>query len=464
MLENPKEIVRPASIETSCFWLATHQQRICPPLEERIRCDIAIIGAGFTGLWTALFLKELSPETDVVVLEQEIAGYGGSGRNAGMLGETIDHSHALAAVHFGWEEARRLAVLGRNNVEEMTAFFVDNKIVCDFERTGRLTVALTSAQVEEARRGIEIAERLGITDTHFLRADEIRSELNSPLYLGGTFARGGGILNPAKLVDGLKRAALRNGIRIFEQTAVRAIEKQRIRTDKGDVSADRVILATDAFTHHLFPRLLYHFIPLYDYILVSEPLHADQLSLIGWRNRQGVTDGRTFFNYYRLTADNRILWGTSEAMYYPGNRVDESCDHSESHYVALRESFQRHFPQLGNVKFEYAWGGPIASTTRLTPFFGSLEGGHVLYGLGYTGHGIGSTRIGGKILAHMALERPNELLELAMVRKKPFPYPPEPLRSFAVRAVTDSLRKVDAGKKPNLLLRFLDRLGIGFSS
>lgn len=444
--------------------MATHQQMICPPLEEQIRCDIAIIGAGFTGLWTALFLKELSPEIDVIVLEQGIAGYGGSGRNAGMLGETIDHSHALAAVHFGREEAQRLSVLGRKNVAEMTVFLAGNKIDCDLEHTGRLVVALTAAQVEEARRSIEIAEQLGITDTRFLSADEMRNELNSLLYLGGTFAPGGGILNPVKLVDGLKRVALQRGVKIFERTIVRHIKKERIQTDTGGVSAGRVILATDAFTHHLFPRLLRRFIPLYDYILVSEPLLADQLSLIGWRNRQGVTDGRTFFNYYRLTADNRILWGTSEAMYYSPNRVDESCDHSESHYAALRESFQRHFPQLGSVRFDYAWGGPIASTTRLTPFFGSLESGHVLYGLGYTGHGIGSTRIGGKILAHMALNRPCELLDLAMVRKKPFPYPPEPIRSFAVDAITDSLRKVDAGHKPNLLLRFLDRLGIGFSS
>ena len=464
MLENPKENFHLSSIEKSCFWLATYDQVSCPPLQEQIHCDIGIIGAGFTGLWTALFLKELSPETDVVVLEQGIAGYGGSGRNAGMLGETIDHSHALAVVHFGWEEARRLAALGRKNVEEMIAFLAGNKIDCDLERTGRLAVALTAAQVEEARRNIEIADRLGITDTRLLSAAEVRSELNSPLYLGGTFAPGGGILNPVKLVDGLKRVALERRVRIFERTAVRRIENGKIHADSGTVSADRVILATDAFTHHLFPQLLRRFIPLYDYILVSEPLSTNEFSLIGWRDRQGVTDGRTFFNYYRLTADNRILWGTSEAMYYSRNRVDESCDHSKSHYAALRESFIRHFPQLSQVTFEYAWGGPIASTTRLTPFFGTLAGGRVLYGLGYTGHGIGSTRIGGKILAHMALERPHELLELSMVRKKPFPYPPEPLRSFAVSAVTGALRKVDAGNKPNWLLRFLDRLGIGFSS
>ena len=127
-----------------------------------------------------------------------------------------------------------------------------------------------------------------------------------------------------------------------------------------------------------------------------------------------------------------MLWGTSEAMYYPRNRVDESCDHSERHYQSLRESFIRHFPQLADLKWEYAWGSPIASTTRLTPFFGIA--GDILYALGYTGHGIGSTRVAGKILAHMALGKPSELLKLSMVRRLPFPYPPEPIRTWAVES------------------------------
>jgi glycine/D-amino acid oxidase-like deaminating enzyme len=290
-----------------------------------------------------------------------------------------------------------------------------------------------------------------------MTAEEVRRELNSPLYLGGKFIPGGGIINPVKLVDKLAR-----DVKIYERTSVTSIAGNVIRTLQGEVRARKVVLATNAYSHRLFPKLLRHFIPLYDYILVSEPLTGAQHAAIGWRNRQGVTDCRTFFNYYRLTVDSRILWGTSEAMYYPPNRVDESCDHSERHYTELRESFRRHFPQLADLKWEYAWGGPIASTTRLTPFFGAT--GHVVYALGYTGHGIGSTRVAGKILAHMALAKPSELLNLAMVQRKPFPYPPEPLRRLAVNAVTRSLRRVDAGGKPSVLLRILDALGIGFSS
>ena len=141
-----------------------------------------------------------------------------------------------------------------------------------------------------------------------------------------------------------------------------------------------------------------------------------------------------------------------------------SCDHSPAHYAALRASFRRHFPALASLEFPYAWGGPICSTTRLTPFFGSALAGRVHYGLGYTGHGLGTTRIAGRILAHLALDRRSDLLDLALVRRQPVPFPPEPLRSWAVERVSRALRRVDAGERPGVLLRLLDRLGIGFSS
>jgi glycine/D-amino acid oxidase-like deaminating enzyme len=257
-------------------------------------------------------------------------------------------------------------------------------------------------------------------------------------------------------------------VRVYENTRVASMAFKRgrvaIAAASGTLSAEKVVLATNAYTHHLRPSLSSRFLPLYDYILVSDPLLPAQRLAIGWRSRRGVVDARTFFNYYRLTDDGRILWGTSEAAYYPGNRVDASCDHSPRQYAALEESFRRHFPQLSGLAFPYRWGGPIASTTRLTPFFGAAERGRLLYGLGYTGHGIASTRIAGRILAHRAVERESALFDLAIVRKKPFPYPPEPLRRAAVALVTGALRRVDAGGRPGLLLKVLDRLGISFSS
>jgi glycine/D-amino acid oxidase-like deaminating enzyme len=455
-------------IERACYWLAQRPPGHAAPLEGRTEADVAIVGAGLTGLWTALFLKELDPRAEVVVLERETAAHGASGRNAGMLSETVDHGHGLAIQHFGEAEARRLAALGERNVEEMAAWLRVRGIDCDYEPTGRLVAALTHRQVEEGRRAVSIAQRLGVDGHEWLDRDRFRELLDSPLYLGGVRARGGAILDPVKLVDGLRREAQRVGVRIHERSGVDRLRRigagVGLATRGGIVRARRAVLATSAYTHRLLPRVLHRFIPLYDYILVSEPLTPDQRAAIGWTGRQGVTDGRSFFNYYRLTRDNRVLWGTSEAAYYPGNRVDPRCDHSPAHYDGLRASFRRHFPALAPLRFPYAWGGPICSTTRLTPFFGSAMRGRVHYGLGYTGHGLGTTRIAGRILAHLALERHCELLDLRLVRCGPIPFPPEPLRSWAVAGVTRALRRVDAGERPSTMLRLLDRFGIGFSS
>jgi glycine/D-amino acid oxidase-like deaminating enzyme len=455
-------------IEQACYWLAGRAPRGHTPLTGVQEADVAVVGAGLTGLWTALFLKELAPTLAVAVVEQGLAAYGASGRNAGMLSETVDHGHGLAIEHFGEAEARRLAALGERNVAELTAFLTARDIRCDYEPTGRLMVALTPAQLDESHRTVETARRLGLESFRALDREAVQAEVHSPLYLGGVLVTGGGILDPVKLVDGLREEAGRLGVQVFEHSPVAAVEPRgagmRVRAEQGEVRAGHVVLATSAYTHHLLPRVLHRFIPLYDYILVSEPLTPTQREAIGWRRRQGVTDGRTFFNYYRLTADDRVLWGTSEATYYAGNRVGPAYDHSPAHYAALRASFHRHFPAVGELAWPYAWGGPICSTTRMTPYFGRAHGGRLSYGLGYTGHGLGTTRLAGRILAHLALSRPSDLLDLSLVRKKPFPYPPEPFRAWSVAAVTRGLRRVDAGGQPTLLLRVLERLGIGFSS
>jgi glycine/D-amino acid oxidase-like deaminating enzyme len=455
-------------VEQSCYWLASRRRESDPPLEGRREAGVVVVGAGLTGLWTANALKALEPGLEVVVLERETAAYGASGRNAGMLGEGIDHSHALAIAHFGRDEAVRLARLGPENLGRMLGFLDERGIDCDLERTGTLHVALAPAHLEELDAALACARELGLDHLRRLGAEELRAEIKSPRYQGALFDPHGAILDPVKLVEGLKREAARQGTVFHEGTPVLGFERAgpgvRVRTAGGEVRARKAILATSAYSHQLLPRLRHRFIPFYDYILVSEPLGAAQRSVIGWRGRQGVTDVRTFFKYYRLTADDRVLWGTSEAAYYRGNRVDPGCDHSERHYAELRESFCRHFPELRELEFPYAWGGPICATTRFTPFFGSTLGGRVLYGLGYTGHGLGTTHLGGEILAHMALGRPSALLDLALVRRKPMPYPPEPFRSLAVSSVTRALRRVDAGEKPGLLLRLLDALGIGLSS
>lgn len=456
-------------VEEGCFWLADlPPQPDRPALAGEQRADVAIVGGGFTGLWTALFLKELAPEREIVLLEGERIAYGASGRNAGQIGETFDHSHDLAIRHFGEDEARRLAQLARQNLDEMEAFLLREQVDAEFSRVGQLVLALTQAHTMDVEVALSSARRLGIDDWQTLDGEGIRRRLGSPLPLCALFAPRAATVHPAKLASGLARVAEARGVRIYEHSPVDEIHYQgtglRLRTEHGTVLAPRTVLATNAYSHHLIARLTRRFLPLYDYVIASEPLDATQRKRIRWQGREGVTDCRSFFNYSRLTADHRVVWGSSEAVYYRGNGVGPRYDHAPAVYAALEASFARFFPDLAAVRFPYRWGGPIAATTRFTPFFGALHSGRLLYGLGYTGHGVGTTRVAGRLLAHLALERKSELAELALVRKPPFPYPPEPLRHWAIGAVTRALRRVDQGSGPGFLLRVLDRLGIGFSS
>ncbi len=268
----------PTAIERDCYWLTTRQEIPADPLTGDHETDYVIVGAGLTGLWTALTIKLLEPAAGVTVVEQGVAAYGGSGRNAGMLSETVDHGHGLAIQHFGAAEARRLARLGEDNIAAMYRDLADWGVECELERTGRLMIALTPAQLEECHRTIDVARDLGLDSFSFLDGEAIRSRLHSPLYLGGVKVSGGGILNPVKLVDGLAREARRRGIKLHERSKVLSVTTEgagaRIRTAGGSARARKVILATSAYTHHLLPEILHRFIPLYDYIMVSEPLTA----------------------------------------------------------------------------------------------------------------------------------------------------------------------------------------------
>lgn len=350
----------------------------------------------------------------------------------------------------------------------MEAFLEREAIDAEFARVGQLVLALTEAHTRDVDVALAAARQLGINDWSLLDGEETRERLGSPLPLCALFAPKAATVHPAKLAAGLARVAEGKGVRIYEHSPVTGIEKEgaglRLSLRGGALRAPRAVLAANAYSHLLAPRLARRFLPLYDYVIASEPLTGAQRACIRWQGREGVTDCRSFFNYSRLTADHRVVWGSSEAVYFRGNGIGPQHDHAPSVYAALEASFARFFPDFGEVRFPYRWGGPIAATTRFTPFFGALHSGRLLYGLGYTGHGVGTTRVAGRLLAHLALERKSELAELALVRKAPFPYPPEPLRRWSIAAVTRALRRVDEGLAPGLLLRILDRMGIGFSS
>ncbi len=294
-----------------------------PALSGPTTADLAVVGAGFTGLWTALIAKERDPDRDVVVLEALDAGWAASGRNGGFCSASLTHGLSNGLEHFP-DEVATLQKLGHANLDEIEAAIARYGMDVNFERTGELSVATAPWQVDGLRDSYDEERRFG-ADVQLLDQDEVRAEVASPTYLGGLWGRSGcAMLDPARLAWGLRSACLRLGVRIHEGTLVTAIEKAgaglRLKTSRGSVTAAHVAMATGAFPGPL-RRLRAYVVPVYDYVLMSEPLSPAQMDSIGWSRRQGVGDSANQFHYYRLSRDNRILWGGYDAVYYNGGRI-----------------------------------------------------------------------------------------------------------------------------------------------
>jgi glycine/D-amino acid oxidase-like deaminating enzyme len=456
------------------YWLDQPDAPIAEPaLAGRETADLAVIGGGFTGLWTALRAKETDPGRDVVLIEARTIAWAATGRNGGFCAASLTHGLSIGHDRFPGELAT-LERLGRRNLDEIEKTVARYGIDCDFARTGELSVATQPWQLEGLRQTAELAARLGY-DARVLDSDAVRAELNSPTYLGGLWdADCCATVDPARLAWGLRQACLNAGVRIFEHTPVRSLAPAvsgrtpasalRLVTSGGEVSARRVAVATGAFAPML-RRLRHYLVPVYDYVLTTEPLSGDQLASIGWANRQGVGDSANQFHYYRLTRDNRILWGGYDAIYYYGGSVAAAHDQRPATFSKLAEHFFQTFPQLEGVRFSHKWGGVIDTCSRFCAFFGTAYQGRLAYAAGYTGLGVGASRFGAQVLLDLLGDGPTELTELAMVRTKPIPFPPEPLRSAGVQLTRWSLARADRNDgRRNIWLRALDRVGLGFDS
>ncbi|GAB2576918.1 oxidoreductase [Paractinoplanes abujensis] len=447
---------------TEPFWL-TQAGAPAPadPLDGLGTADLAVVGAGYSGLWTALMAKERDPGRDVVVIEAGTAGWAASGRNGGFCSASLTHGYANGAGRFP-DEIDELEKLGRQNLDEIEATVARYGIDCDFSRTGELSVATEDWQLAGMRA--ELRPGFGLLDR-----EQVRAEVDSPTYVGGVWDRDGcAMIDPARLVWGLRAACLSLGVRFYEQSPVDRITRHgagmRLHTWRGRLDAARVALATGA--HGRLLRRLGHFVvPVYDYALMTEPLSPSQLAAIGWRHRQGVGDAANQFHYYRLSADNRILWGGYDAVYYNGGRIDPSHDQREATFALLAEHFFTTFPQLEGLRFTHKWGGVIDTCSRFSSFFGTAHGGRVAYAAGYTGLGVGATRFGANVMLDLLTGERTERTSLKMVRSKPVPFPPEPVRSGVIQLTRWSIAQADrnAGRR-NLWLRTLDKVGLGFDS
>jgi glycine/D-amino acid oxidase-like deaminating enzyme len=440
-----------------------------PALTGAETCDLLVVGGGYSGLWTALIAKERDPQRDVVLVEGREVGWAASGRNGGFCAASLTHGLSNGLTRWP-DEIRKLEELGARNLDEIESAVARYSLDCEFERTGEIDVATAPHQVEELHDWYAELESKGLAEgTEFLDAEAVREQVDSPTFLAGLYdSRGVAMLNPAKLAWGLKRACLQLGVRVHEHTPALALKPHgagmAVRTPYGSVRARRVALGTNIFPN-LVKRVRSYTVPVYDYALMTEPLSADQLASIGWKNRQGLGDSANQFHYFRLSADNRILWGGYDAIYPYGGRVRAEYDDRPETYVKLAEHFFTCFPQLAGLNFSHAWGGAIDTCSRFSAFFGTAHQGKVAYAAGFTGLGVGATRFGADVMLDLLAGERTERTELEMVRKKPLPFPPEPFAWTGIALTKWSLARADDhGGRRNLWLKTMDKLGLGFDS
>ena len=457
-----------ASAEPYPYWFDDADEPLAQPaLVGRQRADLCVVGGGYTGLWTAILAKERDPSRDVVVLEGDTIGWGASGRNGGFMESSLTHGLSNGQERFPNEFAT-LEHLGLDNLNAIQATIDQYAIDCDFERTGVIDIATAPHMVEALRADYEELVAMG-QPVSLLDAEAMRAEVNSPTYLGGLWRHDrAAIVDPARLAWGLKDVALQLGVRIHEHTQATGLDRDgkdlKIDTPFGRISARQVSLATNAFPP-LIRQIKRYIAPVYDYVLVTEPLTAEQLASIGWTNRQGLSDGGNQFHYYRLTYDGRILWGGYDAVYFFGGKMSAVLEQRPETWARLSEHFFQTFPQLEGIRFSHAWGGAIDTCTRFCAFWGQAYDKKLVYSVGYTGLGVAATRFGAETSLDLLAGIDNERTRLQFVKKKPIPFPPEPFRFAGIQLTKAALARADKhGGKRNLWLRTLDRMGLGFDS
>jgi glycine/D-amino acid oxidase-like deaminating enzyme len=457
-----------ADAEPRPFWLAQPGARAPgPPLEGEHEADLVVVGGGLTGLWAALLARERDPRREVVLLEGERIAFGASGRNGGFMDASLTHGIENGVSRWP-DEMPELERLGRENFEAIKETIGRHGIEAGFEETGELAFATAPYQAEWIPEIVETARRYGWRAEAW-SAERAREEVRSPTYHGAAYMPDGrAVVDPARLAWGLAAAARAAGARVYEGSPVTRLERAgdgvRAMTAAGVVQARRAVLATSAFPP-LVRAIRRYVVPVYDYVLVTEPLGARRRASLGWERRQGLTDLGNQFHYYRLTSDDRILWGGYDAVYNFRNGMGPHLDERPASFELLATHFFETFPQLEGIRFSHRWGGAIDTCSRFSVLFGRALGGRAVYAVGYTGLGVAASRFGGQVALDLADGRDTERTRLGMVRRKPLPFPPEPLRWAGITLTRRALAKADRrdGRR-GPWLKTLDRLGMGFDS
>jgi glycine/D-amino acid oxidase-like deaminating enzyme len=426
-----------------------------------------VVGAGFSGLWAALQAVLDSPGRRVIVLEARVTGFGASSRNGGFLEDSLTHGTGNGLAHWP-HEMKTLERMGHENFGAIVAIIADYHLDVDIEVTGATAVASEPWHLDEIEEMRVVGSRFGEKSLLLDRA-AMRTRLDSPTYLGGLFSPDGtAIINPAKLAWGLRRLGETYGVEFHDNSPVEAIERDgsllRVTTSDGTIMTQKVLVATNAYQGPV-RQMRRYIVPVYDYVLMTAPLTAAQMASIGWEGREGVADVSNQFHYYRLTTDNRILWGGYDAIYRFRNAVGDELDQAGDTHAILAEHFYDTFPQLADVVFTHRWGGPIATTSQFTATWGTSHDGDLSWVGGYTGLGVAATRFGARVALDLVDGRQSEFTALSMAKDKPMAFPPEPLRYTGIQLTRRAIARSDRrGGRRGVWLKTLDKFGVGFDS
>jgi glycine/D-amino acid oxidase-like deaminating enzyme len=436
-----------------------------PALAGEMSADIAILGGGYTGLWTAIRLSELAPGARIVVVERDICGGGPSGRNGGFVTGWWDELPPLIK-RFGESEAVRCALALDAAIDELGAFVAANDIDASWERRGFMQVSAAPAQDAAWSAAAAACAQLGFGDRWYgLSARDVAARAKSPVFRDGAFMPGAGTIQPAALARGLRRVALERGVVIHERTTVERFDPRLVKTSSADgpgvIVADQIVVALNAWAAR-WPTFGRRLVTWSSYIVLTEPI-PDLLADIGWTGGEGIADARFTLHYARTTPDGRIALGGGGGRAGFGGRIGRAFSHDAGSARRAADGLRRWFPSLAGVRIEDAWGGPIDITDDHRPWFGTLPGGRIHFGLGYSGNGVAPAVLGGRILAALALGRhDDEAASLPIVGAAPRAFPPEPFRYLGARAIREAIvrreQAEESGRRPNPIALAVSRL------
>jgi putative aminophosphonate oxidoreductase len=444
--------------------LAGETGEAAPPLVGDTRAELAIVGGGFTGLWTAIRAKQQRPELDVVLLESDVCGAGASGRNGGCALTWSTKFFTLQRL-YGQAEALRLVRASEQAVLEIERFCIDHGIDCEWRRHGTLFTATSAAQLGASDAVMAALQQHGACAWTRVPVEQLQRRAGSAAHLEGWFSPLAATVQPGKLVRGLRRVALQLGVRLHEGTPMTGLSEGAVPvvgTARGSVTADRVVVAINAWMASAFREFERSIAIVSSDMVITEPAPA---ALRRTRLDGGISvlDSRTFVHYYRSTADGRLMLGKGGNTFAYGGRMDPVFDGPSPYRELLAEQLRRFMPQLAGTPIAASWNGASDRSVTGLPFFGRLRGRpDVFYGLGYSGNGVAPSRMGGEILASLALGLDNDWTRSPLVRGPLGRFPPEPVRYVGSLVVRNAIRRKEAaedrGRRPRPLDVALSRL------